>query len=212
MRTRRSLRTLLGVAGLAVVLGATACSGDDDTTEATSAGEAGEGGEGVEEPELREELLELMDADQAERTGEVGGNDDIDRTQRLQEIIDEHGWPGFDLVGKEGATAAWVIAQHSDQDVDFQEQALELMQDAVDDDQADPSELAYLDDRVAVNNERPQRYGTQVRCGPGGAVPATPLVDPEGVDELRAAVDLDPLDDYLAEFAKGCSEEPIQTG
>jgi hypothetical protein len=205
--------------GLTLGLVATACSGDDDengeaeasTEDAEGSTEdATEGAEGadVEEPELRDELLELMDADQAERTGEVGANNDLERTERLREIIDEHGWPTFDLVGRDGATAAWLIAQHSDQDVEFQEEALGLLQAAVDDDQADPSELAYLDDRVAVNNGEPQGYGTQVRCASGRAQPATPLVDPDQVDQLRADVGLDPLATYLAEFEEGCTAEP----
>src|SRR6202008_822125 len=102
---------------LALVAGAAACSGDDeadasDDSEDTSGegeGDSEEGGD-VAEPELRDELLEMMDADQAERTGEVGANNDAERTARLGEIIDEHGWPTFELVGRDGATAAWVIA------------------------------------------------------------------------------------------------------
>jgi hypothetical protein len=203
------LGLLVGLLGM----GGAACGGDDDgaSVERDETEESEESGDGassdVEEPELRDELLGMMDADQEERTGAVGTNHDSERTERLGEIIDEHGWPTFDLVGREAATAAWVIAQHSDQDVPFQEQALELMQAAVDDDQADASELAYLADRVAVNNGEPQRYGTQVRCAPGGAQPATPLVDADRVDELRADIGLDPLATYLAEFEEGCAEE-----
>ncbi|HEV7760135.1 MAG TPA: DUF6624 domain-containing protein [Acidimicrobiales bacterium] len=193
---------------LALLFSLMACSGSDDGEEAKTSDAETDGGDGVEEPELRDELLELMDADQAERNGEIGGNNDTDRTDRLREIIDEHGWPTFDLVGKEGTTAAWVIAQHTDFDVDFQQEAFELMEAAVADDQADASELAYLDDRIAVNTGQPQRYGTQVRCAAGRAHPATPLIDPDGVDDLRAEVGLDPLHTYLTEFAKGCSEEP----
>jgi len=211
-----------GLVGLGLVVGllglvgpGVACSDDDnrsnEDTEGTDDTEDETGSEEevdeVDQPALRDELLEMMDADQAERTGAASTNGDGERTERLREIIDEHGWPTFDMVGREGATAAWVIAQHSDQDVELQQQALELLQAAVDDGQADPTELAYLEDRVAVNNGEPQRYGTQVRCSPDGAQPATPLVDPEGVDDLRADVGLDPLATYLAEFEEGCAEE-----
>jgi hypothetical protein len=200
---RRLVEVGVALLLLALLFGPMACVGKDESDEAET-----DGGDGVEEPELRDELLELMDADQAERNGEIGGNNDTDRTDRLREIVDEHGWPTFDLVGKEGTTAAWVIAQHTDFDVDFQQEAFELMEAAVADDQADASELAYLEDRIAVNTGQPQRYGTQVRCAAGRAHPATPLIDPDGVDDLRAEVGLDPLDTYLTEFAKGCSEEP----
>jgi len=128
------------------------------------------------------------------------------RTERLTEIIDEYGWPTRTLVGDDGATAAWLIAQHSDLDVDFQERALELMRAAVEDGEADPTELAYLEDRVALNSGRPQTYGTQIACVDGHAEPSE-LADPDRVEELREEVGLQPLDDYLAELEPACQEE-----
>src|SRR3954454_5674174 len=50
--------------------------------------------------------------------------DDAHR-RRLNEIIDQHGWPGKTLVGAEGANAAWLIAQHADIDRAFQQKCLE---------------------------------------------------------------------------------------
>lgn len=190
-----------------------ACGGDDGGSgEAGDAGAVDDGdaaGEErrVREPELRAELLEMMEADQAERTGEVGGDwNDEERTARLVEIMDEHGWPGVDLVGEDGATAAWVIAQHSDLDVDVQERALELMREAVAAGQADATELAYLEDRVALNTGNPQIYGTQIGCVDGRAEPAE-MVDPESVDQRRAEAGLEPLADYLAELQPDCEAE-----
>jgi uncharacterized protein DUF6624 len=158
------------------------------------------------EPALRQELLEMRDADQAERTGEVAANNDAARTARLREIIDEHGWPTHRLVGEDGASAAWLIAQHSDQDVAFQREALDLMCAAAAAGDADPGELAYLVDRVAVNSGEPQVYGTQGGCVDGHAS-IGPMVDEQHVDERRAAVGLEPLEDYLAEFDQACAEE-----
>jgi uncharacterized protein DUF6624 len=157
------------------------------------------------EPALRQELLEMQDADQAERTGEVAANNDAARTARLAEIIDEHGWPTPALVGEDGASAAWVIAQHSDQDLAFQREALQLMCAAAAAGDADPTELAYLVDRVAVNSGEPQVYGTQGGCVDGQAT-IGPMVDEQHVDERRAAVGLQPLEDYLAEFDQACAE------
>ena len=200
---------------LAVALGPAGCGGDDE-------GGAGDDGAATEEPEavpgvepgaeddvvgrpaVRDELLAMMEQDQTERT-EGGGSvaSDRERTERLQAIVAEHGWPTLSLVGKEGATAAWVIAQHSDFDVALQQEFLDLMRAAGDD--VDASEVAYLEDRVAVNNGEPQRYGTQARCVPGGGVePATPLVDEAAVDDLRADAGMAPLADYYTEFEEGC--------
>lgn len=157
-------------------------------------------------PELQAELVEMQAADQAERTGQVAGNGDRERTDRLAEIISEVGWPTRSLVGTDGATAAWVIAQHSDQDVAFQERALELMREAVQDYEADPTELAYLEDRVATNRGEPQTYGTQIGCVGGEATPG-PIADEDGVDERRAEAGLQPLADYLAELTEVCAQE-----
>lgn len=156
---------------------------------------------------LRQELLDLQAADQAERTGQAATNGDADRAARLAEIIDAHGWPSSDLVGEDGASAAWLIAQHADFDVAFQQRALGLMADAVAAGRADASELAFLEDRVAVNTGAEQTYGTQIRCRGGVAEPATPISDPGEVDQRRAGVGLEPLADYLAIFAADCAAE-----
>jgi hypothetical protein len=179
-------------------------AGEAGDTDADGASESAAPRPAVTEPELRAELVELLDADQAERTGEVTANNDRARTERLKEIIDEYGWPTVAQVGAEGATAAWAIAQHSDHDVEFQEQALELMTAAVAAGEADPSQLAFLVDRVAVNQGRPQTYGSQMGCVDGTAVPA-PIGDEDKVDQRRADIGLDPLADYLAQFAEACA-------
>ena len=193
---------------LVVCAGLLTCSGDDD--EADDPPAEAEAETDVAEPEVRDELLAMMEDDQASRTGGAAGGSDQERTARLQEIVAEHGWPTLSMVGKEGATAAWVIAQHADFDVDLQADMLALMVEAGAD--VDATEVAYLEDRVAVNRGEPQRYGTQVRCVPGGGVaPATPLVDEAAVDDLRAAAGMDPLADYFAEFEAGCEDETSMT-
>ena len=192
-----------GTALVAVGLGLLACSGDETDHEGDAARS-----EQVAEPEVRDELLAMMEDDQTERTEGTGSaSTDRERTERLQAIVEEHGWPTLSMVGKEGATAAWLIAQHSDFDVELQEELLALMQAEGDD--VDASEVAYLEDRVAVNNGEPQRYGTQVSCVPeGGVEPSTPLVDEAAVDALREEAGMEPLADYYTEFEEGCAADP----
>jgi hypothetical protein len=218
----------VGLLLLLAVAGAAACGGDDDDADPPATGPSstggstdgagagggpdGDGGGEVAEPELRDELLAMQADDQRERTQESSGSwRDEERSARLAEILDEHGWPGTDLVGADGSTAAWTIAQHSDLDVDLQERALELLQAAVDEGRASAGDLAYLTDRVAANRREPQVYGTQIGCVDGEAVPGE-LADPDGVDERRAAAGLDPLADYLAELQPACEEEAAATG
>ena len=167
--------------------------------------------------ELREELLEMMRQDQLERTGEglPAGTPlppirDQTRAVRLAEIVDDYGWPTIDMVGDEGATAAWLIAQHADHDVELQASWLVLIEGAADAGQADATEVAYLVDRVAVNQQEPQRYGTQIRCRGGEPTPATPIDDEATLDERRRSVGLEPLADYYEELSMMCAQEDAQ--
>ena len=192
------------LAALVLLLALVGCSGDggDDAGPSESSGS-----EAVTfDPELRDELLAMMAEDQKELTGQSATNNSDARIARLKEIIDEHGWPSYDLVGEKGEEAAWVIAQHADLDPEFQQQALELLRDAVAAGQASPGNLAYLEDRVAVAKGEPQTYGTQVGCQRKGPVPATPIKDEAGLEERRQEAGLDPYADYVAEMTKICAE------
>lgn len=156
---------------------------------------------------LRDELLEMLAHDQSDRLSGDGDGTDQERTERLAEIIAEHGWPAYSLVGEEAEDAAWAIAQHSDHDPEFQRLALRHLRAAVEAGDASPGNLAYLTDRIAVGAGQPQEYGTQIGCGEDGPAPATPIRDEAGVDARRAEVGLPPLADYYAELAAICSEE-----
>ena len=156
--------------------------------------------------DLHDELVAMLDRDQAGRLGGQDPEGDSARTERLREILDEYGWPTFELVGEDGEDAAWAIAQHSDLDQEFQKYALQLLRVAVEAGQGSPGNLAYLEDRINVANGENQNYGTQVGCGDDGPQPATPINDPETLDDRRAAAGLAPMADYLAEMEPICAE------
>jgi hypothetical protein len=122
---------------------------------------------------------------------------DRDNTARMKEIIAEHGWPGVTLVGDDGANAAWLLVQHADLDVPFQQRCLPLLAAAVAAGEAAPSNLAYLTDRVRVHLGQPQVYGTQLTLTDGQLSPS-PIEHETRVDERRAAAGLDPLAEYVA--------------
>jgi hypothetical protein len=173
----------------------------------------------VTEPALRAELLEMARQDQEERTGtglppgtKLGPTQDYTRAKRLQELIAEHGWPTFTTAGRDGASAAWLIAQHADFDVDLQRRVAALIAAAVADGEGNATELAYLEDRIAVNGDAPQRYGTQIRCHGGVPAPATPIIEPVGVDARRADVGLGTLEEYYDELAMMCANEDAEGG
>ena len=155
--------------------------------------------------ELRAELLAMLERDQAGRLGGVDEEGDQARTERLEVVISECGWPTISMVGEDGEDAAWAIAQHSDLDPEFQERALELLRAAGDD--VSPGNVAYLDDRVRAGRGEPQKYGTQVACVDGDIGPANGFDDEGAVDELRAEAGLEPLEEYYASFGPDfCTE------
>ena len=121
---------------------------------------------------------------------------------RLNEIMDEVGWPTADLVGEEAARAAWLIAQHADRQLDVQRRALRLLEQTVAAGAAGARELAFLRDRTLVNEGREQIYGTQIAGvrEDGSPIP-WPCAEPERVDELRAGVGIEPFDEYVAKWS-----------
>lgn len=142
-------------------------------------------------------LQELID------NGELGTNDYHPKMKavheknnaRIKEIINQYGWPGFSLVGKEGSMAAWLVVQHAVLDTDFMEKCLPLLQDAINQGEAEGWCLAYLQDRVLTMSGSPQIYGTQHDIDENGIAYPLPIEDLEKVETLRKEVGLEPLSD-----------------
>lgn len=148
----------------------------------------------VAEPGVRAALLEMERDDanaRASGDAQLVAAVDARTTEALKAIVAKHGWPGKSLVGKDGAHAAWQIAQHSP-DVTFQKQCLEKLELAVTQGEAQAVEHAYLYDRVAVNAGKPQRWGTQVDA----KTKPFPIEDPARVDERRKAIGLPTMAEY----------------
>ena len=158
--------------------------------------------------QLHDELMAMFRHDQAGRTGGIDNEGDDARTQRLKEIIAEHGWPTIDLVGKDGANAAWAIVQDSDLDPDFHTVVLELLTAAAKADQASWGNVAYLDDRIAVAKGAKQTYGSQITCTESGASVTTPLAKPDRIEQLRAKAGMEPMHVYLNEMERFCALQP----
>jgi hypothetical protein len=123
--------------------------------------------------------------------------------KRLKEIFDTHGFAGFDLVGEEGSQNFWLMVQHSDHNPTFQQEVLEKMKVALENENAIPSNYGLLVDRVNLNTGKPQVYGTQVDYNFELAQAFSKnLADSATVNERRAALGMEPLEEYLNDMSK----------
>ncbi|MBB6110526.1 hypothetical protein SAMN05421821_10747 [Mucilaginibacter lappiensis] len=128
--------------------------------------------------------------------------EEADRINELKAkaIIKKYGYPGYDLVGS-SSDSFWAIIQHCDDDIPFQERALALMKQQMVKNNASKRNYAYLIDRVLVNKDQKQIYGTQLsRDNKTGKFSPFPLKDPKSVDKLRKEVGLEPLAVYIKNF------------
>lgn len=165
----------------------------------------------VKEPALRQELLKRVEQDQAIRNELISKGaehpdkellarmEEIDRanTERVRAIVRQHGWPSPELVGRDGAEAAFLIVQHSD--LAFQKQMLPLVEKAYRSGGLAGQSYALLLDRVLVGEGKPQVYGTQAKRfeeWKGQEVALEPIEDEANVDKRRAEVGLFPLAEY----------------
>jgi hypothetical protein len=127
---------------------------------------------------------------------------------RLREIIDHAGWPGRQLVGEDGARAAWLIAQHAIGEPDFQRRCLVLLKQSAARGDVPAHQPAYLEDRIRVFEGRGQLYGTQFEPdAEGNSVPSL-IEDPEHLEERRRTVGLRPLADQPPQTSQSDANSP----
>lgn len=127
---------------------------------------------------------------------------------RLRQIIAEHGWPGKSLAGEDGAEAAWLILQHAISEPELQRASLALLVAASEAGEVPQWQLAYLEDRIAFFEGRPQRYGTQFDHDADGYLVPWTLLDPAHVNELRASVGLGPIEERIVPREKQTPLDP----
>ncbi|QNA87294.1 hypothetical protein G4G28_00320 [Massilia sp. Dwa41.01b] len=114
---------------------------------------------------------------------------------RLAELLDACGWPGPG-VGARAAGLAWALAQTASTDLPFQRRLLRHLESAVAHRQAPVLYLAITTDRVALLEERPQLFGTQLRQVDACNWNYYPLDDRKQVELRRKEAGLPPLEDY----------------
>lgn len=123
---------------------------------------------------------------------------DAENLKQFKDIIRACGWPRQATASHD----AWLLAQHADSDSAFQRQAKDLLEAAVKAGVGAGADLAYLADRIATAERRPQEYGTQFTQAGRCDLQLQPVDDIALVNARRLAVGLGSVEDYLAQGRK----------
>lgn len=168
---------------------------------------------------IAEKIIELKNADLALRdklvqSGQLndGYNEEMKdlhnrNTKILNEIIDTIGYPTTDKLGEEASEATWLIIQHSIGQPDFMKKCVKLLEVAVNENKANPKNLAYLIDRVAVFEGKPQLYGTQFDWDENGKLSPHYFDDLTKVNEMRKSIGLNSLEEQTDIIRKQAENE-----
>jgi hypothetical protein len=133
--------------------------------------------------------------------GEVGRPIDKANQAALLEMLPPEGWFLKSRYGEQAAKAAFLIVQHSE--MALLPRFVPVLEPLAARGEVDPKSFAMMYDRLAANEHRPLRYGTQFKCE-GGRFIELALEDPANLDVRRAAVGLN----HYAEQAKGYVDRP----
>lgn len=125
----------------------------------------------------------------------------------LNEIIDSIGYPTTDKVGKEASEAAWLVIQHSIGRPDFMRKCAKLLEKAIIENKANPRSLAYLADRIAVLEGKPQLYGTQFDWDENGELSPNLFDDVVKVNQRRKSAGLNTLEEQTVVIRKQAESE-----
>ena len=175
-------------------------------------------------PQIAKKIIDLRDADLDMRERLIskgvlseGYHPEMEKLHILNAkflggIIDSIGYPTADKVGKEANQAAWLVIQHAISLPAFMKRCLKLLRETkTDDNQSTNINLAYLSDRIAVFEDRPQYYGTQFDWDQNGKLSPNPYDDIEKVNQRRKSIGLLTLEEQtkiIRQQAKNENQSP----
>lgn len=129
---------------------------------------------------------------------------DISSAEYMKKIIKIYTWVKISEFSKETDLHGWILVQHADHDVEFQKQVLPILEKLYPLKETNPANYGYLYDRIAVNEKRLQRYGTQGMCVGKNEWEPKPMENPAQVDERRATLGLSTMAEYKKLFIGIC--------
>lgn len=124
---------------------------------------------------------------------------------RMESVVDRYGWPLTEMWNAAVENAAFFLVQHGlvlddngmpSWNIALARRVLPDVKASVNAGNLSPWHYAALYDRIQIDSDKPQRFGTQFLCVDGRLQPGT-LEDPKNVDARRKTLGLEPLKESL---------------
>ncbi len=107
-------------------------------------------------------------------------------------ILDKEGWPSH--LSDKANRAIWIVIDHSD--LAYRSKYLGLVKEKAEEGVLDKTDYAILNDRVLMEEGKPQIYGTQIKMA-------------AALDSLRSTVGLSPIEEYLKTSSESIGQEIV---
>ncbi|CAM3340345.1 DUF6624 domain-containing protein [Empedobacter stercoris] len=127
----------------------------------------------------------------------------LNNQSKAKTYFNKYGFIGTTNFDKRTSGNFWIIVQHADNDIDFQKEVLKKMKREIRKNNAMKSQYAMLEDRVNVNLNKKQRFGSQVTYNENGqAIPINGLIDSTNIENIRKEYELPTFKQYYNEMTK----------
>ena len=127
-------------------------------------------------------------------------------------ILDKKGWPSH--LSEKANRAIWIVIDHSD--LAYRSKYLGLVKEKAEDGVLDKTDYAILNDRVCMEEGKPQIYGTQIKMAAtivdddiAMQLCLWPVENPAALDSLRSTVGLSPIEEYLKTSDESIGQEIV---
>lgn len=163
--------------------------------------------------ELSKEIDKMANADQQMQlnilrfmTADIEEYEKVEKTRdqvyekhanRVSEILDEYGYPNYNLVGKKSSDNFYTLVAHSSDFPEIKKKAISKWKQVLNKDKEQLSMYAQLVDQTALEQNELMEYGTVVRYQSNGQSYVENLKDSLNVDSRRIELGLDSLKHYM---------------
>jgi hypothetical protein len=122
----------------------------------------------------------------------------------LKSLLKRINWVDRRRYGSKADFDARILVQYADFDLPFQKQVLATLTALFPQGGTSAESYADLADAVAVEQRRPQPFGSEGRCTAAGVWQPLPIADEDQLGRRRAELGLVPMSEYVARYSAIC--------